>query len=645
LTSAAAPFSVIAACLGLAWFEGGFAATRWGPVAVVLLCLLALSVWYGGFSTGTRLTSATVMFGALTLFVAWNFASIAWADFPDDALVGAGKTLLYATCFCLCALGQPRALRRLLMGFGFGVAAIAAVTLYRVALAGHPSAFFVADRLSPPIDYENANVCLWMMAYSALLFLGAGSGGLRLRAASLGAMALLLDISILGESRAWFYLLPIVVIGALVLSRERWRTLTALAVSGGAAAGAAPAFSAVYRDGPQPGNVHHAAVIGTLVALAAAAAGAAWVLVEQRYPTLAGRRVRFAAAALLAVALVVTVAVAFARVPRLAHPVALLSSKWHDFKKPYEPTNPRASRFVVSLSNDRWREWTVAWKAFEAHPLVGVGADNYEAYYLRDRADALFDPRYPHSIPLRLLSQLGIVGAALFAVFAGCAVWRGLGSRRRDAVGGQVAAAGLLVAGYWFLHGCVDWFWEVPALAAPAFGFLGAAARLNLAWSPAVAHRWPRFAAAAIAAAALLVLPPWFQGYLTDDATASSTPPATAYRDLRWAAHVNPLSADPYLVLGSIALNEGDDARAASAFEKAVRREPKGWYAYLQLATVAVQERRFTEAERWVEKARRRNPKDPETALADRLIRRRIAFSPSLMNGLYLTQLTHRFGR
>ena len=31
---------------------------------------------------------------------------------------------------------------------------------------------------------------------------------------------------------------------------------------------------------------------------------------------------------------------------------------------------------------------------------------------------------------------------------------------------------------YWAVHGSVDWFWELPALAAPAFAWLGLAGGL-----------------------------------------------------------------------------------------------------------------------------------------------------------------------
>ena len=41
------------------------------------------------------------------------------------------------------------------------------------------------------------------------------------------------------------------------------------------------------------------------------------------------------------------------------------------------------SRFTGSLSSGRYAEWKVAWAEFLAHPVVGIGSDNYAAAYDR----------------------------------------------------------------------------------------------------------------------------------------------------------------------------------------------------------------------------------------------------------------------
>ena len=641
--SALVALAVAGAALLLGWREGGFAASDWGPAAVALLALTGLALALGAGWPATP--PERLMLAAAAAFVAWSFLTTAWAAFPAQAVAGSGKTLLYLAGFALCALVPSRHRRAVLYVFGFGVALIAAVTFLRLALAGHPGQYFVGSRLIEPIGYENGNACFWMVGACALLYPGtSSSSGPLVRASGCAGVALLLDVSILSQSRAWFYLLPVLAVVALALSRERWHTAIGIAIAGAASAAAAPTLTHVYDAGVGTGDVGAAATAAGLAALSAAVAGAAWALLDRRVapPSRTARRV---ALGVLAAVVVAAAVVGVASTPRLHHPVALVQSKWRDFKTPYKATGTGQSRFGGSISGDRWREWTVAWRAFLRHPVAGVGADNYEAFYLRERADALFDPRYPHSTPLRVLSQLGLVGTLLFVGWMGIALWRAFALRRHaDPDLATAAAGGLLVFFYWLAHSSLDWFWEIPALALPAFALLGLAGAR--AGAPVGGGKRVRVATGFLAAATIvLVVPPWFEDVLVNRGAAlSATSESAARRDFRWAARVDPWSAEPYLYLGSVELNRGETRPAEAAFARAAKREPQNWYAYLQLAVTDVQTGNFAAAERHVTAARRLNPKDPGIALAARLVRRKIMFSPALLNNLYVTQLDQRFG-
>ena len=176
-------------------------------------------------------------------------------------------------------------------------------------------------------------------------------------------------------------------------------------------------------------------------------------------------------AACLAGAGVVGVAAA----TRVDDPGAWIRDRWDDFAGG-AARDDEGSRFTGSLSSGRYAEWKVAWAEFLAHPVVGIGSDNYAAAYLERREDNSREPRYPHSIELRMLSQLGVVGTALFAAFIAAAVWLALSRRRRlDAISGGAIGAAIMVFAYWVLYGSQDWFWEIPALAGPALGLLGLA--------------------------------------------------------------------------------------------------------------------------------------------------------------------------
>ena len=235
--------------------------------------------------------------------------------------------------------------------------------------------------------------------------------------------------------------------------------------------------------------------------------------------------------------------------------------------------------------------------------------DNYTQQYLR-HGRSLETPHYPHSVELRTLSQTGIVGgllalmglaAALVAAMramrpppelgpagegegeAGEREGEGEGPTGTDAIGGSpddslgryVAAAALAGFGYWAVHGSVDWFWEFAGLGAPAFALLGLACALTprRAALEGASEGAPRarvrrvalavgmLALAAVVAASLVA--PWLsQLEVQSAARVWPAAPAKAYARLHDAANLNPLSDEPDLLAGSIALRLGEVSRA-----------------------------------------------------------------------------------
>jgi O-antigen ligase len=76
--------------------------------------------------------------------------------------------------------------------------------------------------------------------------------------------------------------------------------------------------------------------------------------------------------------------------------------------------------------------WTVALQIIRSHPIQGVGLDNFgKAFdkYLSETAGVLYFPGRgmgSHNIWLNVLSELGVIGFVLFAVFVGMTVKSGL---------------------------------------------------------------------------------------------------------------------------------------------------------------------------------------------------------------------------
>jgi len=198
--------------------QGGRLKTRGFLVGLFLVLLLGIAIVTSPPPSISLRTPRGLALAFLFAFVAWNFLSITWADFPGEAWIGADKTLIYAATFATCVLWpwSERALVGLLALFATLVAALGAYSLLRVVGSDRPDSFFLEGRLVPPIGYINGNVGLWMLAVWPAVFLGSTKAlPVAARGFFLGSAALLLDLSVLGQSRAWLVLLVPMGVGRL----------------------------------------------------------------------------------------------------------------------------------------------------------------------------------------------------------------------------------------------------------------------------------------------------------------------------------------------------------------------------------------------------------------------------------------------
>ena len=138
------------------------------------------------------------------------------------------------------------------------------------------------------------------------------------------------------------------------------------------------------------------------------------------------------------------------------------------------PRTRLASHFAA-VGTERYDAWRVAFKAFLAHPIGGLGQDNFADYYVLHRRTSV-DLLWTHSLEMRLLAHTGLVGTLAFAIFFVAALAAATRTRRGgNPLGRAVAGTALLPLVVWFIHGSLDWFWEIPALSGPALGFLALA--------------------------------------------------------------------------------------------------------------------------------------------------------------------------
>ena len=720
--------------------DAGYPLTHWAPGGLIVLALLAIALAAGrapsalgaGRASSARLRwleiPRTVRIALLCLaaYTALSFLSILWAGVPGDAWEGANRTLLYLLVFALFACWPQRGASAalLLCAWTLALIAVAAFTALHVdaaaASAARLEALLPGGRLVYPAGYVNAAAAQWLMAcWPALLLARSRQLPWGLRGLLAGGAVLLAEVALLSQSRGALYSTPVMLALVFALLPQRVRTFALLAPIAAGIGAAAPAVLRVGErmeaaaavsesGGARAAAARHAvsaAVHGATVAMFAAALVVALVVaagaaIEHRrgpLPRAAAARLHRGVAAVAIGALLVLIAGAWAAA---GNPIARARHAWDTFKSPsgYGANSTDESRLIGGLGSSRYDFYRVALDEFAAHPLLGIGADNFaEPYLAHGRSDET--PHYPHSVELRTLSQTGIVGTLLAVLGLGAALlacWRAVRGSP-DRLGRAVAAAAVAGFGYWVLHGSFDWFWEFAGLGAPAFALLGLACALapraagasaaagaplaeaisaeapRLATTPAGAgpgspslvppslvppslvppslvppslvppslvppslvprrsappgrrlRLWVALTGALVAVAAIASFTaPWLSELQTESAARVWVrDPAQAYARLDDAARLNPLSDEPYVVAGSIALRLGELERADREFALALGRTPGEAYATLERGAIASSRGERRAALVLLERAVRLNPREPLTREALALARR-----------------------
>jgi O-antigen ligase len=640
--------ALVALALFVVWAtsQAGYPLTHWAPGGLIVLALLGITLGVVGLDVKAVPPPVKIAVGCLAGYTVLSFASILWAAVPGDAWEGANRTLLYLLVFALFALWPQRGRSALLL-LGVWVLAMIALAAFvalhvDAAAASSLQLLLPEGRLVYPAGYVNADAAMWLMAFwPALLLARSDRLPWGLRGVLAGGAVLLAEVALLSQSRGSLFATAAMLVLVFALLPGRVRTFALLVPVAAGIGAAAPAVLRVgdhLRNGlVQPAAIHGATVATFAAALVVGLVVAAGAAVEQRrsrsFSAGAAKRVRRGIAA---VAIVVLVAILVGGLAAAGNPVKRIEHGWHTFKVGYSADSTTGSRLVSGLGSARYDFYRVALDEFVAHPLLGIGADNFQQQYLAHRRSEE-TPHYPHSVELRTLAETGLIGSLLALVGLGAALLAAArGLRGPDPLGRVVVAAALGGFAYWAVHGSVDWFWEFAGLGASAFALLGLACALAPRSSAALAPDIPttqpsspplrRLAigvgglAAVLAALSLTV--PWLsQLEIESAARVWSHAPQTAYARLDDAASLNPLSDEPYLVAGSIALRFGDLPRADHEFALALARQPGDAYATLERGAIASSENEPRRALALLERAARLNPRDPLTRQALRLAR------------------------
>ncbi|MEA2367408.1 MAG: hypothetical protein QOH38_126, partial [Thermoleophilaceae bacterium] len=462
----------LAALVVVAASGGGYFPGDWYPAALYALALVTMGILWA--PAGRRPARPVVVaLLALAAFAAWSYLTIAWADQKGEAWDGANRTALYVVVFAAFSLWplRGRAAAALVGGLALAIGGLAIVELVRVAWSAHPTPFFIDGRLATPIAYPSGDAALWSTAFwPCVVFASRREVPPEVRGIFAAVGVVLGSMALMGQSRGWLFALPLVVIAFLVLTPGRVRTTIGLLTVVAGIGLTVPAVLDVYD---KRGQALASALDGTAnwILGAAVATGGVTALVaiadrRRRVSRVAARR---AGVAMLATAVAALALGAGVYVAERGDPFTDVAHAWGEFKTQGNPRGgPGAASRLGRLGSNRYDFWRVALDRFAGAPVQGIGADNFRSAYVRD-AHSTEEPRYPHSLELRTLSQTGLVGALLLSVALGAALLAAARAVRRRAGPGAAAAAGALGAiVYWLVHGSVDWLWELPAVGGAA---------------------------------------------------------------------------------------------------------------------------------------------------------------------------------
>ncbi len=606
---------LLAAWMGNA--NGGYFVGDWAWPAFAL-AVGALFVAFIGPLGGVDSRWAVLALGLFGAYTGWTLISLLWAANKGDAWLGAGQTYLYLLAFLvtvgLVALNASR--RWVLAVASLGPATIAALTL--LALPTQSGELFDDGRLVGTVGYYNGEaafllVPFWVSVYVA----GSRRVNVFLRAAVLAGAVLSLNLAIMTQSRGAMVAMAFSLLVFFVFSGQRLRGLLALLPLAVALFLAFPGLNGVYVTLSEGGDVA-AALRGPLPvvwlgALGAGLYGLVWGLVDARWRP-GTQSVRIAGAVVLAAVVILFAVGTTLFVERVGDPVEVAQQRWEAFKT-NDTTGEDQSRYLSVSGNGRATLWKVAWEDFSARPILGVGTHNWEGTYyeLRDQTSGF--ARQPHSLPLEVLSERGVVGGALFFGFLAVCVASGLWERftRFHSEGKGQAGALVAAVAYWFVHSSADWFWQIPAVTLPAIVFL---ALLVAPWggeSERVSARWPlRMGGVGLAVLALLVFAPLF---VADHGLARSVAtenPEAALAAVESAQKYNPLEPRLAQREAEVAKASGDWGRAEDAYKRVIRLNPEHYAPYAVLAESYMVRGRTGEALRYYQKAHTLNPLDTE---------------------------------
>jgi hypothetical protein len=653
----------------LAFRGGGFTISKGGgsilsTTPVVMAALLVLGLWAvtrPAMPRGRLVLVALLAFGA---FAFWSGLSVLWSMGPDLTWMSFNDAAFYALLAVALVLARPGVVGLRVAAFGYLVA-ILPVAIMAFLSKTLPNVVTEAQsvaRLQWPLGYWNVLAVALVMAVPVAVELAARPGvRVALRAASASAAAFLLVTFFFTMSRGGMLALAVAMVVYFVAARTRLGSLLSLSVA------AVPVtlvlihlrgLSTLYTgtdaalpngDAAQIAAYHalqasqgHSLGEWTLVALVITFLlqfGIAWV--QRRWQP--GRTaVRYAGWSVLAIVIVVVIAGPLVYMSLRGGIESWISSHYRTFvsSSPVEQGDT-SSRLLVISSNGRIQLYEEAFKGIPHHLLAGTGAGTFSFTNLRYRATPIV-VYHAHSQWVNVLSELGIVGLAFFAVAIlalVAAALRSLWRWRNHAERGLLAACFAGAAAFAF-HMSFDWDWDMATATAIFLLLLTAVA----AFGPdAGAHptardadevhradgehihstrprRLPLGAAVLLVGLPILVAVSWLFPYLSEralfQAVGQADSPTVAAASARRAHSLDPLAVQPLLTLSLDEENLGDAKGALATLREAAALQPQNFEVYYQTGMLLLADQQTQKAALEFRLALALNPLEPKAIAA-----------------------------
>jgi UDP-GlcNAc:undecaprenyl-phosphate GlcNAc-1-phosphate transferase len=619
----------IAVALGLGAGLSPFAyayydAKVWVPVGLALAALAAVASiarpsWPG--APGVLALVGTIGMGL------WALASAGWAEAVENAVVAGNRWLAYGALLLL-AVTVTRTARRarlLLAAAAVGVAAVAVSVLVRL-MGSDPATLFLGARLNSPLGYINGEGCLFAIGFW-LCFAAAESRRALLAGAGVAGATSMACLALLSQSRGTALAMAFSLLAVLVLVPGRTRRAYALIVVGLALVLAGPSLLHVYERSYR-GAVSLGAAHGAARATLAAAllAGLVWTLLSAGWERIAARAsllpgTRTAGTWLLAAPVALGLAAGVGSARRIDRE---LTSQWRAFTHLAAPAAERSSAGqsrLLSGAGNRYDYWRIAWRAWEAHPLVGLGAGNYPRYYFQHRATTE-DVEQPHSIELQALSDLGLVGGGLLVLLLIGAGWGAVRKGREASREPRsrvllVAAVGAFAA--WLAQTSVDWMHLLPGLTGLALLALAVVVMRGDAAVPADASATPRLRALALVlavgalatAGASLTRQGLAESLARRAGRELASDPGKAVEDADSSLRIDADALPTYYLKAAALARLGQATQTEATLRAALARQPDNFVTWTLLGDVATRRGDAVGTRRDYARAHVLNPREP----------------------------------